>query len=463
MKSPKLIDKWFDKPNKIHNYLYRWENGVRLIVADNPATIEFDLAVVFQAGAYFERKLGVPVGTAHFLEHMLCNPNAEFKTREAIDHYLFGNKSRPSLYKNAATSVKNIYFYLHGNAAGADRMINFLASEIHYPMELFAENIEKEREIILAEWHRQPKPEKDPGTQYARFIVGELHTEFSEALIGDDTSIREITVADLQKYYSHALTASNMVVSVQTAGKPNASLLRKLTKLASDFAPAEPLAKDPEEYTNQFSLKIFNEPKEQSVSMSLNWMTPRRREFDYHEQVLYYLMNNLISKVGHEEYREKLGLVYGVSSFTINITWNWMIRGYKLACDPLKAAEVLNRNVSFWQLCLDFLETSQGRSWFNGQISNYIFPETTEFDSTYAEDAAVDVLRDKYKYLHIKAVSAAKSMRIADVQKHIIDNFQNTPPKLWTMSSLPEAEIDELVKQSDFYKHWLDKPAVRIN
>jgi predicted Zn-dependent peptidase len=457
MKAPKLIDKWFDKHHNIRNYLYRYENGVRLVVSQNPATVEMNLTAVFQAGSYFERQVGVPQGTAHFLEHMMCNPSDLFKTREEMDVYTFGNRNQPTIYKNAATSRKYLYFYLNANYLAHDRSISYLNHQLHYPMTRFPEFMETERKIILAEWHHLPKPDKDASLQAKLFLLDGHNPEFSEAVIGTAESISQIQISDLEKYYKEMLNADNLVIAVQMPHAPNRTILTRLNSLATGFAPALPKIKNQETLYNSFRYRVFNDPKQQGLYMSFNYFIQRRPEYDYKEQVLYYLLNNLINKVGKDEYREKRGLVYDVGYTSMDLTWDWLVRGYKLTCDPKNTLEMLDLSLTFWEKGIEFLKTSHGKLWFTGQISKYIFPLTTQFDNNYAEDIAAGVLEQKYKYIHVKAVKAARTMKLHDLIGFIEVNFKNTPPHIWIETSLPEEEVAELINVSEPLEYWTKK------
>jgi predicted Zn-dependent peptidase len=153
----KLLSQFVNKYNNITYKTYELDNGIKLLHLDNPATIDFDFAIIFKAGTSFEMKEQVPKGTAHFLEHMLLNPNSTFKTKEEVDRFEQGSKDRPAIYSNGYTTRKNIFFTCHSNEQGAIRVIERLGSIIEFPKRKFSNMMEKERGIILAEKSRKPK------------------------------------------------------------------------------------------------------------------------------------------------------------------------------------------------------------------------------------------------------------------------------------------------------------------
>jgi len=463
MKAPKLIDKWFDKYHNIHNYLYRYENGVRLVVSQNPATVEINIGAILEAGSYFERQLGVPQGTAHFLEHMMCKPSDLFKTREEMDAYTFGNRNRATVYSNATTSRRFLYFYLDTNQTAQERAINYLNHQLHYPLSRFSEFMETERKIILAEWQRFPKLDQNATLQAELFLLDGKYPEFSEAIIGTSESISAIQIADLEKFYKEMFNADNLILAVQMQHAPTPTLLMQLGKLAAGFVSAPPKVKDPEVLHNSFRYHVFHDPKEQGLYMSFNYFIPQRPEYDYKEQVLNYLVNNLINKVGNDEYREKLGFVYDVGYIRSSLTWEWLVRGYKLTCNPEHTQELLDLSLTFWEKGIEFLKTKQGELWFIGQVSKYIFPLTTKFDDDYAEDIATGVLENKYRYIHTQAVKEAKKLKMSELIDFIQTEIVDVPPHVWIESSLPEAEVEKMIKSSNLTKFWKAKSSKKSN
>ena len=91
----KKIKSWQDSRYNIHNDLYEFPNGMNLLHAINPASKDIVFSSVIRSGSSFEPLVGVPLGTAHFLEHMTVNPNRVFKTQKEIDAFEFGDSGRP--------------------------------------------------------------------------------------------------------------------------------------------------------------------------------------------------------------------------------------------------------------------------------------------------------------------------------------------------------------------------------
>lgn len=117
----KLLDKFKDKNYSAENRIYQFKNGVRLVYSYKPDIKDVDLDIIFLAGSYFEKQIGVPNGTTHFLEHMMMNPNAKFKTQKDIEEFTFGNSRKPTFYKNAANYKNFVKFYAYGHTKGLDR------------------------------------------------------------------------------------------------------------------------------------------------------------------------------------------------------------------------------------------------------------------------------------------------------------------------------------------------------
>ena len=92
----KLISQFKNRFNNITYSTYECNTGIKVLHLNNPATIDFDFAIIFNAGSSYEDMEKVPHGTAHFLEHMLLNPNGIYKDKEEIDKFEQGNKERPA-------------------------------------------------------------------------------------------------------------------------------------------------------------------------------------------------------------------------------------------------------------------------------------------------------------------------------------------------------------------------------
>ena len=86
----KIIKKYKDKDYQAESTTYLLKSGLRVVHTEKKALKDVSVKIVFLGGTYFEQELKVPFGTAHFCEHMLCNPNRVLNSRDKMDLYKFG-------------------------------------------------------------------------------------------------------------------------------------------------------------------------------------------------------------------------------------------------------------------------------------------------------------------------------------------------------------------------------------
>ncbi len=168
----KIIKKWVDTNEKTTNYRYSLDNGMEFVHAVNPRSRECNFSVVVSGGMAFEEEIGVPQGTAHFLEHIIFgNPNNFLKTKDKFDSFTFGTKYRPGFSSNATTTRQYVYFYGHGNRKASKRILKYIYAVMNYPKKRIGGFIEKERNIILGELERMYKEDKDSGLEYDKLFI----------------------------------------------------------------------------------------------------------------------------------------------------------------------------------------------------------------------------------------------------------------------------------------------------
>jgi len=231
----KLLSQFKNRYNNITYKIYETNNGVKVLHLDNPATIDFDLAVIHAAGSAFEIQQGVPRGTAHFLEHMLFNPNTYFRSLDDINRFEQGNRERPTLHINAYTHKKYIMFVGHTNEKGTDRIFERIEKIYDFPKEKFSRYINKERNVILAEKSRKRKKKDNSTFMFLDFMFKGIADEFTGDTLGEEMDIKAITINDLEKYYKNKILSNTSVISIQSNGEFNNQIINRIEKLSSIF------------------------------------------------------------------------------------------------------------------------------------------------------------------------------------------------------------------------------------
>lgn len=453
MKKPKLIQKYVDTADKITSREYKFASGVRLVVSDNPVTVNFDLSVIVKAGSRFEHEIGVPEGTAHLLEHILFGqPNKRHKSQREIEDYLLGNKTRPSIYANASVSRSNMYFYGSSHQKGALRLLKSLRYRLDYPLSKIEEYLNDEKKVVLAELAGMRKIERDENVQSVKLFVQENYKDYSYRIIGDQESIDSITADHLRKFHRQAFVPQNIVIAVQKDGALTDEEWGEIDKIQSLFKDkAGTRLEDATEELNQdFRIGYFHEPNNQSAFVSLSFFFRTRNYNDYEDDVLWYLTYGLIRKVMLDQLRTERKLIYGVSTFNSAFVFGWRAKGFKFECEldnfeetVTQAYEVLHKEVP------KFLETQAGKKWFVSRISDYIFPSTKKYSTDYAEDIAVQILfGDDYTYNDRLANRAAKAIAIEDLSKFVVEQFSSQSPKVWLVSPQDGDRMQQIVLKS---------------
>lgn len=451
---PKIIQKWKNRFYGSKNYIYKYPNGLRVALAVHNATVDFAMSIVIKGGSSFERSVGVPQGTAHFLEHILAgNPNKYLTSINALDEYEFGNKKRPAIFTNASTSARCLYFYGSANENGMERIVDSLMYKIDFPIETISKYIEKERKIIIAELKRLDKEEKDEALLSRRFIIGDIAPEFAERIIGTEESINSITIEDLVKYYNNVFTTDNIVISAQCSENIHKQVINYISKYQNVLSNNKStLVINDVNLENKSRFGIFHDEKSNGVSLSIFSLEHKEKEWDYRRNVLDFIESGLIWKLGKDILREKKGIVYSINKVDVPIHWGWAVRGFKFTVEFSNFEEALEECYrliqSYWS---DFLATSHGKKWFADRISSYIFPRTQAYNVDYAESLAVNELFDVPYFDFAKEIKAAKSITINDLINRM-EEHAKIPHHMWISSHVENEKISKIVENSSLYR-----------
>jgi predicted Zn-dependent peptidase len=460
-----LIDVYKDTRYQATTKVYQYPNGVRLIYTYKPASTDFMCSVIHRAGSADEPNLGLPDGTMHFLEHMLAaNPNAVFQSHAEIDAFLFGSSRRPGLSTNAYTNNTYTVYWASCHPAGTHRALEFLLSELDYPIEKFPDYYEKQLKIITAEMQRKPKLDRDGAFQFSQFMYGHVFPEYAKRIIGYDSTIPTITLEHLYKAFHISRQPHSVAIAVQSNEPqlaPNTrALLDEIAQLyvhKPEYPTAEFLPY--RELPNQLKLGFFGDKEMQDVFISFNYLIPYPEyRYDYRDLVLRYMSRMLIEHVGHDILREEKQLSYTFDSFGFWVTPYHRCEGYKIRCRPEDFAQSLQEmHQVLVSHIAQFANSDQGKRWLEAQISKYIFTRTVNYDNDYAEGIGKYILTsDPYNYDYIQAQLAAQQMTIPQILEFINKFYLKTPPHIWLVdehenSTSPNIDI---VYKSPLYTHY---------
>ncbi len=451
----KLLSRYKNKNNNITYQLYELDNGVKLIHLNNPATVNFDFAVIHKAGAVYENLEKVPHGTAHMLEHMLFRPNLLFKTDQEIYQFEQGNKERPAIYLNGGTSKKYLYLNGHANEAGAMRILERISSMIGFPKEKLAESFEIERGIVVAERSRDIKTEKDKFIQYLKYLEGDIFPEFIYPTSGEIKDIKNISLDDLEKYFENRFTRENVTIAVQSKGRLDKKIQEKIQEIANKYPDKTSKTFDKRTLTNKLTIGSFFDERSNGTSVFLSYFEENPKGCNLKKDAINNLLSRLIRKLGEEILRDKLGLIYSMNIDSIGyLAFDYSLRELNFVIENPKIEQALDALEKFlFKDLQEFLESPRGEEWFEHILSLLIYPRTVEYDADLAESITYTYIQDECIYNANEYREIAKKIKKEDLIRRIKE-FQETKPYFWIESNLRKHNVEKIVKQSSLWKRF---------
>ncbi|MCK9368526.1 insulinase family protein [Candidatus Dojkabacteria bacterium] len=460
----KLIKKWRDTVCDVENFLYKNDLGLKVVHTLNKNSKDTVIDVVVKSGTYFEKMTNTPNGTAHFLEHMLCKPNHIFKTQKAIDNFENGTIKTPKLITNASTTFKFQFFYGFCNSQGEDKLMKRILSMVCYPTRLFQKHIEKERKIIISELQNKKKPINDSYLQHTKFSLQNGFYTNTFSLIGEtEENIKKISTKDLIKYYNSCFNIPNIIITIQSPKKISQMMQKYIDKIALHFHKNENNITriKPEKLYNECKIQVFHDSQLQGSTLYFDYfrkIVPSNITYPYKEYLLSVFSLGLLRYVCSDILREKKGYIYGIGTSTINhLTWYNSVESVDLT---LKVNLVTAAIDMFYEVIKNkanrFLDSKNGKRWFEGKISTFIYLNTEPYDKDYAEELGIRQLINKGVYDFEKAKKIGMKIKIGDLKDFFSERFVDIPPRIWVESPEDEKTILKEINNSKLVKRWKD-------
>ncbi len=451
----KLIKKWKDFNLKVENRRYVFKNGLELIHSINPKSIEFNFSIVCAGGSAFETEIGVPHGTAHFLEHvMFGNPNDYIPDKDKFDGFVFGTKYRAGFSANASTSFKYIYFYGNGNKKASKRILRYFWGIINFPDSKIQDYIEKERGIILGELERYNKEDRDPDLQYERKFISKYYSYRGERVIGTKDSIKKISVNDLIKYKNAIISSENLILTIQSPTILDEQELKLVERYSNIKKSGRKHRINKVNVEQEFDYDHFKEENMSGVFISIGFYYSLPEEIEYKENKMTILLNSFFWQINHQFLREEQQLIYGADTYDVTFGIDQKIRGFKFTCDRDNLIKTLNASYdAIYNRVEDFFNSEYGKTWFNNIISNHIFRSNEVIIDDYAERFGVEAL-DNSPYMYYdykKGNKALKELQIEELKLFIQKFLNKSKPRIWFVSPYDKEEILNDFKKSKFY------------
>lgn len=471
----KRIDKWRNKIYGSDNFLFEFENGVKLTVVAHPATVEFVMHVIIKGGSYVEDRVNVPHGTAHFVEHLMCNPNEVLKSFDEMDNYRFGNSKNPRIYTNAYTSVQNMTFYGITHQAGALRMIDDLIWQMNYPRQRIEEFIEKERKIIIAEEARELKENRDKSFHFRNFLLGRKYPEFRRRIIGTVQDLEKIKTEHINKYLDNVFTPKNVMITIQTNKLPDRKLFKKIELLAEAFnknkkAKDVDLSYKTDTLENKFDLAHFQDTDYQHIHLEMFMLTADIEGLFYTPEMMkeIVLKDLLSSALGYRLYkrlREVKNLVYSADTYSAYPVKEWIENGIVLECPLDNFDEALAELHNILTIDLEeFLSSKEGKKWLISYVSGVIYKLNVVYNRDYARNIGLDVLRENTPYKGNPALynKTVKAIKIEEIIEYYKTKFKDEKMRFWAYSPYDGSIITKKIKDSPLVKKSLRKKVTQF-
>lgn len=282
-------------------------NGMVVLVVENPAADIIAARIFVRAGSYWEPK--EKAGLAHLLSAVITKGTPELSSFEIAEQV---ESVGASLGADAAAD----YFLLSLKTVSADfAEILALAGQLLRSPTFPEEEVELERRLTLQHIRSQQEQPFTIGFDRLRQAIYPNHPYASSGL-GWEATVSQLSRADLQQFHQTYFRPDQMVISIAGRVSPT-DAVTLVEKVFGDWqTPPTPLptltlptpTPQPDEI-------VIPQQTQQSIVM-LGYLAPSVKKAEYTALKLLstYLGNGLSSRL-FVELREKRGLAYEVSAF----------------------------------------------------------------------------------------------------------------------------------------------------
>lgn len=283
------------------------DNGLRVLTVPMQGTNTVTVLVLCDTGSDYEKK--EQNGISHFLEHMFFKGTSRRPGADILAQELDGMGS----VHNAFTSHELTGYFIKSGKTYLQNSLDVLA-DIYKNSLLKAEEIEKEKQVIIEELHKdRDNPMRHIWDVWERLLYGDQPAGWD--IGGDENTVRAVTRSSLQDYFNHQYVSLNTAVVV--AGNFNEKDTMEMVRfLFGDVRDGKPVRQKPQVAERQVgpAVDIFDKQSDQTHMVvgfrGYGANDPKR----YAADVLGVLLGGGMSSRMFDRIREKLGLAYVVSS-----------------------------------------------------------------------------------------------------------------------------------------------------
>lgn len=282
-------------------------NGLRIITAPMKGTNTVTLLILCGTGSDYEsRELR---GISHFLEHMFFKGTKNRPSAIQISQELDGIGS---IY-NAFTSHEITGYFVKAEKAHLEKTLDIL-SDIYKNSLLAEEEIEREKQVVIEELHRDlDTPENHIWWIWERILYGDQPAGWDT--IGTEEMVRSFTRRQFADYFEHQYTSANTVIVA--AGNFDESALR--ADIAARFGgirSGAPMRAKPDVTDSQAAPGVYLEQKKTDQTHLVIGFRGYDGLHDsrYAAEILGAILGSGMSSRMFIRIRERLGLAYTVMS-----------------------------------------------------------------------------------------------------------------------------------------------------
>ncbi len=278
-----------------------------------------DVRLVLRAGQAYDHKVGVPAGTAHFLEHIVHEKTEKYAGRDELLSIIAPKGG----LRNAGTyTSEKMDFFATVLKDEAEHAADYVSQIVCHAI-LTDEAVEKHRSIIEQEYFSKFKdPQVKCHLGFKELAFEGFGLEFMA--LGDLDGIKKITKADLQNFYDSRFKAENASLSIygDISFEEAEGLAKKyFMKMKTSIPFSENNKFEYEKYEIGLDKidskeKVFKhiEIKEDQAVVFFGGMNLGRSAFNqYPLRVLLHMLAGDYTSILYKILRDEKHLLYGVS------------------------------------------------------------------------------------------------------------------------------------------------------
>ncbi|PIK15327.1 pitrilysin family protein [Halobacteriovorax sp. JY17] len=191
---------------KLNVKKFTLDNGLRLLVVENPQLPIYSYYTFFDVGGRYES--AGTTGATHFLEHMMFKGAKKYGPHK-FDTFIESNGGST----NAYTTFDSTVYYENLPSHTIETMIDMEADRLQYVL-LEPKAFEKERAVVLEE--RKYRYENSPKGQLFLAMMQSVFkgTPYGGSVIGNELDVKNLKIDEMRKFFDKFYTPDNAIVVI---------------------------------------------------------------------------------------------------------------------------------------------------------------------------------------------------------------------------------------------------------